>query len=450
MLAVLVLAALADLHTAGINLYAGDLSANLGYVHGNTEDDRIRGHLMFAHDVLAAADTSALSPELRAARARNLDRLVRYARAGQFPRNDDHPDALRPTFVDDRGEICAVGALFASDRGYPAAARIAKAGYKYAFIAQLDDPELLAWQQTSGLSLAELALIQPSYSDPPSVSDRMWLPWGLADRAQFGASRISLASEVSTANSFDTMQLTLHAQAPLPNARTTSFYLTMPMGFVLDERADDIAAAGGMPIADAPHRWSGNGDVGIYFGNEMWSGPATVFRVGALVPLATERAVQPAGMRAGDLVLELPRSYGGRFAVSKLSGWSAFFTGPLRFAWRLDAGFDYARETETDNTIVVPRAALGMLIARRSATVSFDTAIAHAYDTRSGDGGLRWSTGTTIRLAERSGRGCGIQPALTFAAVRTPDGWGGAFALELAMAFPAGRSDDDDDDNDYE
>src|SRR5687767_14822783 len=180
MLAVLIATAFAaDLHTTGINLYAGDMSAQLGYVTGSTEDDRIRGHLLFAHDIIAAADTSALSPELREARAKNLDRLYRYARAKQFPRNDDHPDELRPTFVDDRGAICAVGALFASDRGYPAADRIAKSGYKYAFIAQLDDPELLAWQKTSGLSIEELALIQPSYNDPPSPSERMWLPWGL-------------------------------------------------------------------------------------------------------------------------------------------------------------------------------------------------------------------------------------------------------------------------------
>jgi hypothetical protein len=69
MFALLVVAAL---HTTGINIEVGDLSAQLGYVDGPTETDRIRGHLLFAHDVLAAADTSGLSPTLRAARARNL------------------------------------------------------------------------------------------------------------------------------------------------------------------------------------------------------------------------------------------------------------------------------------------------------------------------------------------------------------------------------------------
>jgi hypothetical protein len=430
----------AALHTTGINLHVGDLSATLGYVDGDSERDRIRGHLLFARDLLAAADTSGLSPTLRAARARNLDVLARYARAGQFPRNDDHPDARRPTFVDERGEICAVGALFASERGYPAAVRVA-AHYKYAFIDELDDPELLAWQKTSGLSREELAIIQPGYDHGPSVSDRMWLPWGLSDRSQFGAIRLSLSQEVSTVDSFDTLWMTMHAQTPLPGGRSRSFYLTMPMGVVIDEHTTDIAAAG-MPLGEAPRRWFGNGDVGVYFGKEYWTGPATVFRLGALLPTATERMAQPPSMRAGDLVMELPRAYGGRFAVSRLSGWR-HVVDRTRYAYRLDAGFDYARAADGENTTVVPRAAIGALISRPYATLSIDTAIAHAYDTASGDVGLRWSTGTTIRLADRKGRGCGFEPAFTVAAVRTPEGWGGAFSLELGFGFPTSTPGDD-------
>ena len=37
--------------------------------------------------------------------------------------------------------------------------------------------------------------------------------------------------------------------------------------------------------------------------------------------------------------------------------------------------------------------------------------------------------------ANRRGDGCGVQPAITVAAVRTPEGWGGGLALELAMAM---------------
>ena len=435
------LVVVAALHTTGINLHVGDLSAQLGYVDGESERDRIRGHLLFAHDLLAAADTSGLSPALRAARAKNLDVLARYARAGQFPRNDDHPDALRPTFVDERGEICAVGALFASERGYPAAVRVAEQ-YKYAFIVELADPELLAWQKTSGLSLDELAVIQPSYDHGPSVSDRMWLPWGLADRSQFGAIRLSLSQEVSTTDSYDTLWMTMHAQTPLPGGSERAFYMTMPMGIVLDEQATDIAAAG-MAMDDAPRRWFGNGDIGVYFGKEFWTGHATVFRLGPLVPTATEHAPAAPRMRAGDLVMELPRAYGGRLAVSRLSGWR-HEVDRTRYAYRLDAGFVYARAADGEHTTVVPRAAIGALISRPYATLSLDTAIAHAYDTASGDGGLRWSTGTTIRLADRKGRGCGFEPALTVAAIRTSEGWGGALSLELGFGAPTRTPYSDD------
>ena len=276
----------------------------------------------------------------------------------------------------------------------------------------------------------------------------MWLPWGLSDRSQFGAIRASLSQEVSTADSFDTLWMTMHVQTPLPGS-TRAFYATLPMGVVIEDRSTVIAAAGGMPREDAPRRWFGNGDLGIYFGDESWTGPATVFRVGALLPTATDRGAQPPGMRAGDLVLELPRSYGGRFAASRLGGWgrvpgSWLFGDSVPFAWRIDAGFDYARSADGDNTIVVPRAALGILFTRRYATLSVDTAVAHAYETVSGDGGLRWSTGTTIRLADRMGRGCGFEPAFTVAAVRTPEGWGGAFSLELGFGVPTRTPGDDE------
>ena len=131
-LAVVAAAASPDVHSRGVNLYVGDLSAVVGYVPSlagldpvEAERVRVRGHLLFAHDVLAAVDTSSWSSERRAARARNLQRLQAYAIAGEFPHNDDHPDVFRPTFVDDAGTLCAVGALFAADRGRDAAVRVA-------------------------------------------------------------------------------------------------------------------------------------------------------------------------------------------------------------------------------------------------------------------------------------------------------------------------------------
>jgi hypothetical protein len=421
--------------SVGINLYVGDVSAALGYVSDPTsEQARIRGHLMFAHDVLAAADMSKLSPELRAARATNLDRLRRYALAGQFPRNDDHPDPMRPTFVDNRGEICAVGALYAGDRGYPAAVRVAER-YKYAYVVQIDDPDLRAWQATSGLSRAELALIQPAYDREPPPRARMRLPWGLTDRAQYGATRVSLGTELTSADAFATTAHVAHVQAPFPGGDRTSFYVTLPFGLVLDTERESAARG---PLRDAADGWFGNADLGVYFGPEWWTGEATIVRIGALLPTATAPEVaRPPSMRVGDLVFELPPSYGARFAVSHLSPWlrapPTWFGGRGRLAIRAEGGVDVAHTVTGEISYAIPRAALGLLIAGRYANVSIDTVAANAQDL-GGDSTLRWSTGATVRYAD--GDDPGFLPALTFAAVRTPTGWGGVVALELAFARP--------------
>src|SRR5687768_2441131 len=76
----------------GVNLYIGDLSAVMGYVPAldglspeDAERARVRGHLLFAHDLLASVDTSAWPAARRDARATNLERLRAYAEAGEFP-----------------------------------------------------------------------------------------------------------------------------------------------------------------------------------------------------------------------------------------------------------------------------------------------------------------------------------------------------------------------------
>jgi hypothetical protein len=440
MLAALVFAAV-------INAQVGDLSVVAGYVEGSTETDRIRGHLMLAHDVLAQRDTTALSPALRAARARNLDRLLRYARAGQFPRNDDHPDARRPTFVDERGEVCAVGALYASDRGYAAAARIATK-FKYAFIPEIADADLAAWQATSGLQPDELALIQPAYGwryehDDSPRPHKLWDAWGLTDRQLFGPARVSLTQEFSSANEYDTTTTTLYGHMRWAGARRTSMYLALPIGFVVERKDDAIAAAGGSPTMDTSRYWYGNADAGVFFGNENHEeGTASLHRIGALLPTATEHPMLPASARAGDVVMELPKSYGVRLATSRMVGWrTSYDTG---YMVRFDAGFDYARGYDGEHRQhYVPRAALGLIVAKEFTTISLDTSVAHVFD-ESSDGTLRWTGGATWRFGLRNGGGCGIQPALTLAATRTSEGWGGVFALELAMAMKNRPPPDDD------
>lgn len=159
----------ARLHTDSINLVLGDESfvARFGRLPtpADDEDLRIRVHLEYVLESLRRRSTAGLSPEARAARARSLERLAAYIQRGEFPRDDEHPDARRPTFIDSRGRICAVGYLLEQELGRQAAAAIA-AGFKYAFVREIDSPVLNAWAASSGLTPEELEMIQPTYAHP--------------------------------------------------------------------------------------------------------------------------------------------------------------------------------------------------------------------------------------------------------------------------------------------
>jgi hypothetical protein len=435
----------ADVHSRGVNLYVGDFSAVVGYVPSvdgldpaAAERARVRGHLLFAHDVLAAVDTSGWPADRRIARARNLLRLQVYAISGAFPHNDDHADVFRPTFVDNAGTICAVGALFAADRGRDAAVRVARES-KYAFVAQMADSELTAWQQTSGLSTAELGLIQPTYGEPPDAGDKVWLPFGLLDRMQIAPPRVSATSEITSRDGYDSTSLTLHAQASTSCDCNIGAYGTLPMSIDLRGSPSGVAMAGS-PAGMGSRTTLGTADVGIFGGKEKYSGEMSVYRLGVLLPTASrEQGHLFPSARVGDAVLELPRTMGVRISTSKLQRWRDLigFTSNVQHSLRGDLGLDvaveYANEVHDRFVHVIPRAGLGMLVSGKHGTLSLDTALAFDplidFEPR-----LRWSAGITARLARRDGHGWFIQPALTIATVRMPDSWAGTLMLDLAAS----------------
>lgn len=443
----------ADLHSPGVNLVAGDLSALAGYVPAGLpaaldERARVQGHLRFAHDLLARVDTSGWPIALRAARARNLGRLARYADAGVFPYNDDHPDAHRPTFVDRDGALCAVGALLAADRGRAAAARIA-ASHKYSFIAQIDDGELAMWQQQSGLTPDELALIQPSYRARPSPNrgdHPLWLPFGLVDRMQLSPFRASVSTEVGTTNDTSSSSVTLHAQMSTPCDCKFGMYGTLPASIRLDAGGGSLAAAGGpVPGSDMPRTLLGTTDVGLFGANRARE-KQTLFRVGALLPTGARNPHRwlPSA-RAGDAVLELGRSAGVRLSTSTIMGWHSWPGDVVQNVWeatRLDLGVDVAAELVGNDAPVhiMPRAGISTMFTRERGTLSLDTAI--SLDPFVGrDANVRWSAGITGRLARFDGTGWYLHPALSLAVVRTPDGWGGNLMFDLAASARPTRHD---------
>jgi len=129
---------------------------------------RIRTHLATVERELRARDVSTLTPAQRAARRRNLDVLHAYWLGGRFPKNTDLPGERMPYFIDRYGTRCAMAYLIEQSEGRELVARVA-ATYNNARIRELKgDPELVAWLDENGLTVAEAARIQPEYDyDPP-------------------------------------------------------------------------------------------------------------------------------------------------------------------------------------------------------------------------------------------------------------------------------------------
>ncbi len=123
---------------------------------------RIQGHLAGVEQRLRQAPVDALAPAARLSRARLLDELHDYWQAGVFPRNSGHAGQRRPYFIDDENRPCAVGALIIRSGSAALAQRIDRT-FHTDYVPEMQDAELLSWAASHGFSVAELALIQPTY-----------------------------------------------------------------------------------------------------------------------------------------------------------------------------------------------------------------------------------------------------------------------------------------------
>eukprot|EP01116_Phalansterium_solitarium_P009042 TRINITY_DN23044_c0_g1_i1.p1 TRINITY_DN23044_c0_g1~~TRINITY_DN23044_c0_g1_i1.p1 ORF type:complete len:257 (-),score=12.12 TRINITY_DN23044_c0_g1_i1:191-961(-) len=127
---------------------------------GVSEQDLVREHLLSAYATLSKTATTGISTPQRRS---NLELLKAYADARRFPKHDSPVAARKPRFMDGNGNLCAVARLVTHSD--PAAAAAINASHEFDYVADMKArPELLTWQATSGLTLDELALIQPSYS----------------------------------------------------------------------------------------------------------------------------------------------------------------------------------------------------------------------------------------------------------------------------------------------
>jgi hypothetical protein len=127
------------------------------------ERTRIRAHLARVENELRRRDVSGWPAEARTARARHLDRLHGYWNHGCFPHNHDFPECRVPQFVDRHGTRCAVAWLIECSGRRDLVERIASTRNDARIRDLAADPDLRGWLASAGLTLAEAALIQPSY-----------------------------------------------------------------------------------------------------------------------------------------------------------------------------------------------------------------------------------------------------------------------------------------------
>lgn len=152
------------LHT--INPVIGD--ASWIAAHGEApveqwhEQERIQCHLLYAAELLSASPSDHLSATQRSNRLHLMDLLRDYARAGVFPDNFDVEGGRRPCFIDDEGKICAVGYLVEQTLGREVAEAI-NDQFQYATIGEMDLDFLGEWMSEYGVTLRDLATIQPTY-----------------------------------------------------------------------------------------------------------------------------------------------------------------------------------------------------------------------------------------------------------------------------------------------
>ncbi|MCY1083599.1 hypothetical protein [Archangium lansingense] len=315
-----------QLHTDSVSLVIGDKSFQARFGRPATVHDdealRVRVHLEYVLELLRQRPTEHLSPDARAARTRNLDRLEAYIRRGEFPRNDDHPDARRPTFIDSRGRICAVGYLLEQELGREAAAAIA-AGFKYAFVREIDSPVLTQWAATTGLEREELEMIQPTYS-----VERDYGPFFSLLEQHDGRGHLSLAPGFLFDRKGDGVPVRLDLSMAFMGRYGLGPYATVSL----------------TKLTGAPRSASAlsNIDLGMVWARSVFSDAWLVLRGGLLLPTGDEDEVGSslnatvAAKRPTQAVLFQPGALGGRVGASMLLG-RAFCSS---CSLRLDAGLD--------------------------------------------------------------------------------------------------------------
>ncbi len=128
---------------------------------GDHGDDLVTLHLKNTLTYLRQVDDSNLKPKEQANRKRNLFVLAQYIAKGNYPINS-FSEERQPIFIDIEDNFCAVGHLLKVS-GNETLARSINQEFRFSKLRDIKSKQLVNWQRDSGLSISELALIQPSY-----------------------------------------------------------------------------------------------------------------------------------------------------------------------------------------------------------------------------------------------------------------------------------------------
>lgn len=127
------------------------------------DTERIRYHLLEVETILRSKNNSHLTTSQLQKRLEMLTVLHQYAVDMQFPQNTYHSNR-QPYFIDSYGTHCAVGYLVMKS-GHGDISKSISQTQNYAYVREIDSPELIEWSIEYGFTVDELAWIQPGYPD---------------------------------------------------------------------------------------------------------------------------------------------------------------------------------------------------------------------------------------------------------------------------------------------
>jgi hypothetical protein len=135
--------------------------------------DLIQVHLQLVEKHLREHPVAQLTPLQKTNRQEGLNVLQQYWKSKQFPINNHHPGQVVPYFIDDFGTACAVGQMV-RETGFEAFAERVREENNYAFIEDMQYPELKDWTENFGFEEVELRWVQPTYSNCGTYTD-IWV-----------------------------------------------------------------------------------------------------------------------------------------------------------------------------------------------------------------------------------------------------------------------------------